>query len=217
MRSKEEAHDYRYFPEPDLPVVLISEPMVREIAASLPEMPQARRDRFSRVYGLSDYDAGVLTSSRELGDYFEQGLQAMSVNAKTFSNWLTVELLGKLNAEGKTIGHSPVPAGNLASLIGEIESGVLSGKIGKQVFAEMYATGHDPKTIIQQLGVSQISDPQALQQLVDDVLAKHPGPVGEYRAGKIQALGFLVGQVMKNSQGQADPKKINALLRERLK
>jgi len=215
MRGKEEAHDYRYFPEPDLPEMMITPEMTAEIKQELPELPRARRARFVQAYGLGDYDAQVLTSSRELADYFEQGA-ARTPAPKTLSNWLTVELLGKLNAEGKSIAQSPVSAEHLAALVNQIEGGKISGKMGKQVFAEMSAGGGDPESIIRKLGLSQISDPVAIGQLVDSAIAANPGPVSEYRAGKSQTFGFLVGQVLKASKGQADPKMVNQILKEKL-
>jgi len=214
MRSKEEAHDYRYFPEPDLPVVVVTPDWVENLRAGLPELPRARRRRLAEQYGLSVYDAGVLTAAPELADYFETA--ASAAPAKAVSNWLTVELLGKLNAEGKNILQSPITPVQLSRLVNLIESGQISGKIGKDVFADMYGTGKDPQQIEQAKGLSQISDVASLQKIVDEVLSANPGPVQDYRGGKAQSIGFLVGQVMKASQGQANPKLVNQILRERL-
>ncbi|NTV52353.1 MAG: Asp-tRNA(Asn)/Glu-tRNA(Gln) amidotransferase subunit GatB [Candidatus Firestonebacteria bacterium] len=214
LRSKEEAHDYRYFPEPDLPLINITAERLAEIRAALPELPRARRARFQAEYGLSEYDAGVLTASPELSAFFESAAQGTS--PKAVCNWLTVELLGKLNAEGKDISASPVSPAQLNALVRLIEAGEISGKIGKQVFAEMAVSGEDAPVVVKRLGLSQISDAGSLQKIVDQVLAAHPGPVAEYRAGKTATLGFLVGQVMKLSQGQANPQKVNELLRAAL-
>ncbi len=214
MRSKEEAHDYRYFPEPDLPRILITADMVEAVRSGLTELPQARRERFQSAYGLSEYDAGVLTATAELADYFEAA--AAGTNPKAVCNWLTVELLGKLNAEGKGIAESPITPGHLNALVRLIESGELSGKMGKQVFAEMAEKGEDPQSVVKRLGLSQISDVDSLKKIVDDVLAANAGPVVDYRGGKAASMGFLVGQVMKASRGQANPQKVNQLLREQL-
>lgn len=215
MRSKEEAHDYRYFPEPDLPVFVITEDMLAAQRSALPELPRVRRERLTRQYGLNAYDAGVLTAERALADYFEEAVAAPAP-AKTVCNWLTVELLGKLNAEGRSIAESPIAPRRLGELAALVETGKISGKIGKDVFAEMYATGKDPGAIVKEKGLSQISDAASLGKLVDEVIAANPGPVQDYRGGKAQSLGFLVGQVMKASRGQANPKLVNEILRERL-
>ncbi len=215
MRSKEDAHDYRYFPEPDLPVITITAEMREAISQSLPELPQARRQRFRQKYDLNEYSAGVLTSSRELADFFESMVDCQAP-PQAACNWLTVELLGKLNAEGRLITQSPVGPENLAKLVCMIESGKISGKIGKQVFAEMHQSGSAPEDIVAQRGFSQISDPGVLGKIVDEVLAAHPGPTAEYRSGKTQTMGFLVGRVMQASQGQANPKVVNRILQERL-
>ncbi len=215
MRSKEEAHDYRYFPEPDLPLIEVNEAMLEGAQAALPELPQAKRARFMKSYELNDYDAGVLTASRTLADYFEEALDT-GVTPKAVCNWLTVELLGRLHGEGKSIEESPMKPRQLAELVEHIEKGTISGKIGKQVFAEMMETGQDAGTVIARLGLVQISDPEALMAMVAEVLAANAGAVAEYHAGKAQALGFLVGQVMKASRGQANPKMVNQLLKQKL-
>ncbi len=215
MRSKEEAHDYRYFPEPDLPLIEVSDAMLNQAKLELPELPRAKRTRFMTDYGLSAYDAGVLASTRVLADYFEEALAAGSP-PKAVSNWLTVELLGRLNAEGKGIAEAPLKPKQLAELVDHVEKGTISGKIGKQVFTEMLATGEDAGTIIARHGLVQISDPETLAKIIDGVMAAQSDAVNEYRAGKDQALGFLVGQVMKASRGQANPKLVNQLLRKKM-
>ncbi|MCK5218793.1 Asp-tRNA(Asn)/Glu-tRNA(Gln) amidotransferase subunit GatB [bacterium] len=215
MRSKEEAHDYRYFPEPDLPVITITAEVREAIRQSLPELPQARRQRFRQKYALNEYNAGVLISSRELADFFESMVDCQAP-AQAACNWLTVELLGKLNAEGRRITQSPVSPEHLAELVRMIELGKISGKIGKKVFAEMFQSGRAPEDIVAKQGLSQISDPGVMRKMVDEVLAAHPGPTAEYRNGKTQTLGFLVGRVMQASGGQANPKLVNQILKERL-
>ncbi|MCK5241456.1 Asp-tRNA(Asn)/Glu-tRNA(Gln) amidotransferase subunit GatB [bacterium] len=217
MRSKEEAHDYRYFPEPDLPVVYLSEKMIADQQQQLPEMPQARRHRFQKEYGLSEYDAGVCTMSPAMAEYFEDAAKkavSAKVSAKTVCNWITVELQGKLKADGKEISNSPIASGQMAELTRLIERGKISGKMGKDVFADMYVTGKDPEVIVQEKGLSQISNSDEILKMVAAIIAANPNPVAEYKSGKTQTIGFLVGQVMKASQGQANPKLVNQILRD---
>ncbi|MEW6516729.1 MAG: Asp-tRNA(Asn)/Glu-tRNA(Gln) amidotransferase subunit GatB [candidate division FCPU426 bacterium] len=219
MRGKEEAHDYRYFPEPDLPLLELEPAWIEDRRRELPELPRARRERLQKLPQLTAYDAGVLTSSRMLADFFDAAVA--SAPPKAVSNWLTGDYLGRLNAEGKdleyeTIATLPISPSQLGQLATLTSSGEISSKIGKQVFEEMYATGKDPDEIIKSKGLSQISDPQALAKLVEQAIAENPGPAAEYRKGKQQALGFLVGQVMKASQGKANPQRVNQLLREKL-
>ncbi len=211
MRSKEEAHDYRYFPDPDLVPVVVARERVEEIRSQLPELPLVRRERFRQQYGLPDYASGVLTSERGLADYFEAA--AAGVDARTLSNWVMVELLGKLNEAGLVIEESPIPARSLAGLVTLIEAGKISGKIAKRVFAEMFSSGADPEAIVEREGLAQISDRNELRKVVKEVLTANPGPVADYRGGKKAALGFLVGQVMKATRGQANPGLVNQLLR----
>ena len=217
MRSKEEAHDYRYFPEPDLPEVSLDENFIASVRTSVPELPRARRNRLQDAFGLSGYDAGVLTSTRELADYYESAMQGRNPGlAKTTCNWLTVELLGRLNAERRSLSDTKVTPVRLGRLVEMIGQGTLSGKLAKHVFAAMFETGADPEDVVRDQGLAQISDRGALDRIVDDVLAAHPNPAAEYRAGKAQALGFLVGQVMKSTRGQANPRLVNEILQERL-
>jgi len=217
MRGKEEAHDYRYFPEPDLPLLEVGADRVAEIRSALPELPRARRERLIQAYGLSAYDAGVITAEKERADFFEDAVKARpQASPKTISNLLTGDLLGKLNADQKYLSQSSVTPVQLAAASTLVDSGQISATVAKQVFAETYATGKDPEQIVQEQGLTQISDAASLEKLVDEVLAAHPGPVAEFRGGKTQALGFLVGQVMKASAGRANPKRVNELLRARL-
>jgi len=219
MRMKEEAHDYRYFPEPDLPLVEISEQMLEEARAKIPELPKAVRARFIKNYDLSEYDAGVVTMTPALANYFDLAAQmaaAAGVPGKSVCNWITVELLGKLNQDNQSIETSPISAKQLAALTGLIETGKISGKIAKQVFSEMYTGSQDPEIIVQKRGLVQISDQGAVVKLVEDVMQANPSAVEEYRGGKTQTIGFFVGKVMQASKGQANPKMVNQILKERL-
>jgi len=215
MRGKEEAHDYRYFPEPDLVPLEISPAWVAEIAASLPEFPAERRQRFVQVYGLPEYDAAVLTASKALADFFEECTHRHR-DVKLVSNWIMSELLGYLNREGKEITESPVTPAQLAGLLKLIQEGVISGKIAKVVFEEMYQTGKSPEAIIREKGLIQITDQEELGRIVDQVLAENPGPVSDFRGGKEKALTALVGAVMRATKGKANPQLVNGLLREKL-
>ncbi|MCH7897159.1 MAG: Asp-tRNA(Asn)/Glu-tRNA(Gln) amidotransferase subunit GatB [candidate division NC10 bacterium] len=215
MRGKEEAHDYRYFPEPDLVPLEVSPAWVEEIAGSLPELPTDRRRRFVQAYGLPEYDAAVLTASKALADYFEECIQ-LHRDTKLVSNWIMSELLGYLNRDGKEITESPVTPAQVAALLKLIQEGVISGKIAKTVFEEMYQTRKNPETIVQEKGLVQISDREELNRIVDQVLDQNPGPVSDFKGGKEKALTALVGAVMRATKGKANPQLINDLLREKL-
>jgi len=215
MRGKEEAHDYRYFPDPDLLPLLIDEEWVERVRRSLPELPDARRTRFVRQFGLPSYDAGVLTADRELADYFEACL-TLFPQPKPASNWIMGPLLGLLNAAGVGIDRSPIPPAELAALLGLIEKGSISGKIAKTVFDEMAASGKAALAIVQEKGLAQISDTGAIEKVVQEVLAANPKEIEAYRNGKIKLMGFFVGEVMKATRGQANPKAVNELLRKML-
>ncbi len=215
MRGKEEAHDYRYFPDPDLLPLVIDDKWIEQVKNSLPELPDERRQRFIDHYGLPAYDAGVLTSSRQLADYFEQCLAGHN-NPKQVSNWIMGPLLGLLNAEGKTIDQSPVEAADLAELLDLVEQGTISGNMAKTVFEQMAASGKKAAQVVQEQGLKQVSDSDAIGQLVDQILSAHPDEVARYRNGQVKLLGFFVGQVMKASSGKANPKKVNEILRKRL-
>ena len=217
MRSKEEAHDYRYFPEPDLPPLELSEEFIVEIGASLPELPAHRRARFASELGLSAYDAGVLCADKNLADYFEAVITVSGKDsAKPSANWITTELLGRLNAGGKTITQSPVTHQNMGALLVLLRDNVISGKIGKTVFAEMYDTGTAPQKIIKDRGLVQITDEAAIARLCEQAIAQAPKAVTEYKAGKEAALGSIVGVVMKLSGGKANPGIVNKILKQRL-
>jgi aspartyl-tRNA(Asn)/glutamyl-tRNA(Gln) amidotransferase subunit B len=215
MRSKEYAHDYRYFLEPDLVPVTIPQQWIDEIRGTLPELPQERRARFVRQYTIPDYDAAVLTASKPLAGYYEEVVKAFP-EPKTASNWVMVELLGLLNKDGREITDSPIPPAGLAALLTMLNRGDISGKTAKMVFERMYQTGKSAALIVQEEGLTQISDQDELLRIVDEVLAQHPGPVADYRKGKVQSFTFLVGAVMKASRGKANPKSVNELLQTRL-
>ncbi|MBL8217575.1 MAG: Asp-tRNA(Asn)/Glu-tRNA(Gln) amidotransferase subunit GatB [Bryobacterales bacterium] len=215
MRSKEHAHDYRYFPEPDLVPVRVSEAWLNEIRGRMPELPGAMRKRFIEAYGLKEYDAGVLTQSRDIAEYYEAVAKA-SGDPKIAANWVMVELQGVLNAEGKTFAESPVTAQRLGELVGLIVKGTLSGKLAKDIFPKMYASGESAIVIMEREGLQQISDTGAIEKIVEDVLAANPKQVEQYKSGKTQVIGFLVGQVMKASKGQANPAMANEMLRAKL-
>jgi aspartyl-tRNA(Asn)/glutamyl-tRNA(Gln) amidotransferase subunit B len=215
MRSKEHAHDYRYFPEPDLPPLRIGEEKLAAVAGTMPELPAARRTRFIESYGLREYDAGVLTATRPLSDYFER-VAAVSHDARAAANWVMGDLAGALKEAGKEIVESPVSAENLGALVAMIAEKKISGKLAKEIFPKMFETGEEANTIIEREGLAQINDEGALGKIVDEVIAANRKQVEQYRSGKTAVIGFLVGQVMKASRGQADPEAVNRLLKERL-
>ena len=215
LRSKEDAHDYRYFPEPDLVPLRISEKWREQIHASMPELPQAKRARFIDVYGLKEYDAQVLTSSRALAEYYEE-VADISKEPRIAANWVMGELAALLKAAGREIGDCPVHARHLGELVRLIVDGELSGKLAKDVLPKMLETGEPAATIIDREGLKQISDTGALEKLVDEVLAANPKQVEQYKGGKTTVIGFLVGQVMKASRGQANPATLNEMLKAKL-
>ena len=214
MRSKEESHDYRYFPDPDLLPLEFSQAFVDGLKAELPELPDAKHDRFESELGLSAYDAGVLVAEKEIADYFETA--AAGRDAKTVANWVTGTLFAALNKSGKSIGQSPVTAEQLGGLMDLMADGTISGKIAKDVFEEMFETGKDADTVVDEKGLKQVSDSGAIEAMIDEVLAANPDKAEEYRAGKVQLLGFFVGQVMKASGGKANPGVVNEVLRAKL-
>jgi aspartyl-tRNA(Asn)/glutamyl-tRNA(Gln) amidotransferase subunit B len=215
MRSKEEAHDYRYFPEPDLPPLELSREWIDAICRSLPELPDAQRRRFVQQYGLPEYDAGLLTQSPALATYFEAAAAAAG-NAKAASNWIMGELTRKMNDLGVDISRVGVAPDALAGLIRLVDSGRISSPIAKQVFEKMYGSGRSAQEIVDAEGLSRIDDQPAIEQAVRDVLAAHADAVAQYRAGKQQTFGFLVGQVMKATGGKANPGMVNQVLRRAL-
>jgi len=215
MRGKEEAHDYRYFPDPDLVPLTLAAADVDRWRSELPELPAARRARFVTDFGLSDYDADVLTAERDLADYFEQTVAA-GADPKKAANWMQSELLRECNLSGQSPLACLLPPSGLAGLIDLIDKGVISGKIAKQIFPDLYANGADPAEYVHQKGLAQISDTTALEESVDAVLAANPAEVEAYRGGKTKLMGFFVGQIMKATKGQANPALVNELLRKKL-
>ncbi len=215
MRSKEEAHDYRYFPDPDLVPVVIDEEWVQSVRDGLPELPDAKKERFTALLGLPAHDAQVLTSSKALADYFETVVKAHP-HPKTVSNWIQSELLRELNRDEREIDACPVTPQALAELLELMGSGVLSGKIAKTVFQEMYATGERASSIVEAQGLVQVTDTGAIEVVIEEVLGENPEEVRLYGEGKEKLFGFFVGQVMKKTKGKANPKLVNDLLRKKL-
>lgn len=215
LRSKEQAHDYRYFPDPDLPPLVLTQEYVDAIKKSLPELPDEKKNRFIKQYKLPLYDASVLVAEKESADYFENVAKNVK-DAKQAANWVMGELFGALNKDGKTIAETPVTAEQMAELIGLIEDETISGKIAKQVFADMFETGQNPKTIVEQKGLVQITDTSEIEKIIDDVLAANADKVAEYKSGKDKLFGFFVGQTMQKTQGKANPALVNQILKKKL-
>ena len=215
MRSKEEAHDYRYFPEPDLVPLRVSEQWLARIREAMPELPASKRARFLGEYGLREYDADVLTQSRAASEYFEN-VARVSGDPKIAANWVMGDLMGLLKSQGKEISESPVTAQNLGDLVKRIASGELSGKLAKEIFPKMFATGEAPGAIMEREGLKQISDSSALEKVIADVIAANPKQVEQYKGGKTTVLNFLVGQAMKATRGQANVAVVTDLLKQKL-
>ncbi|MBH0188006.1 MAG: Asp-tRNA(Asn)/Glu-tRNA(Gln) amidotransferase subunit GatB [Nitrospira sp.] len=215
MRSKEDAHDYRYFPDPDLVPLKLDKEWVEGFMSSLPELPAARGTRFVSAYGLPEYDAGILTSSKGLAEYFESCVRLFH-QPKTVSNWVMGELTRELNNSGTDVSTSPVSPERLVELLKMVDQGTISLKVAREIFPEVYSSGKAPVQIVQEKGLTQVSDEGALDKIIDEVLAKSPAQVAQFKEGKQQVVGFLVGQVMKASGGKANPGKVNELLKKRL-
>jgi aspartyl-tRNA(Asn)/glutamyl-tRNA(Gln) amidotransferase subunit B len=216
MRSKEEANDYRYFPDPDLLPVVLDEAFIEGVRAALPELPDQKADRFAREHGLSRYDAGVLTASREIANYYEAVVGTLGGEAKLAANWVMGDLSGFLNRDNLEIGQSPVGAKRLAGLLARIGDGTISGKIAKEVFEAMWDGLSDADAIIDAKGLRQITDTTAIERVIAEVMAANPGQLAAYRSGKDKLFGFFVGQVMKATGGKANPAQVNDLLRKML-
>jgi aspartyl-tRNA(Asn)/glutamyl-tRNA(Gln) amidotransferase subunit B len=216
MRSKEEANDYRYFPDPDLLPLAIDEATIDAVRATLPELPDAKAARFVREHGLSDYDAGVLTGSRELAAYYETVVRALGGQPKLAANWVMGELSGALNKDNLEVGQSRVGAEALAALLARIVDNTISGKIAKEVFEAMWSEGKTADAIIEARGLKQITDTSAIEKAIDEVMAQNPGQLADYRSGKDKLFGFFVGQVMKATGGKANPAQLNDLLKKKL-
>lgn len=214
LRSKEEAHDYRYFPEPDLVPFVIDREWVNKIRGTMPELPAAMRKRFQSL-GLSEYDAGVITSQKEMAHYYDQALKDFT-DAKTLANWVMGDLSGLLKARGSGFEDSPIAPKQLAEMLKLVQKGEISGKIAKSVIEEMYDSGKDAEVIVKEKGLAQISDEGELEKIVEDIIVNNPKSVSDFKSGKENALGFLVGQVMKATKGQANPGLVNRLLRSKL-
>jgi aspartyl-tRNA(Asn)/glutamyl-tRNA(Gln) amidotransferase subunit B len=217
MRSKEEANDYRYFPDPDLPPLVVDEQLVEQVRATLPELPEAKRHRFVEQYALPEYDAATLTDSRELADYFENTVKASGAEAKLVANWIMGDLSSLLNRHEKTIGESPVSVELMAGLLKRIADNTISGKIAKDVLEAMWNGEGEADAVIEKRGLKQITDTGAIEAIVDEVIANNPEQLADFRAGKDKLLGFFVGQVMKASKGKANPAQVNELLAKKLK
>lgn len=215
MRGKEEAHDYRYFPDPDLLPLIVDDDWIDRLKTRIPELPQERKQRFINDYQLSDESADILTSSRSLADYFEDCLKDFP-DARQVSNWILVSLLGLLNTQNKTIEQSPISANDMAQLLKLIDDGTISGKIAKTVFEEMAVSGKNPQQIVKEKGLVQVSDASALEDIVIRVLQQHPDEVAAFKNGKTKLIGFFVGQIMKETRGKANPKIVNQILNQKL-
>jgi aspartyl-tRNA(Asn)/glutamyl-tRNA(Gln) amidotransferase subunit B len=213
MRTKEEAHDYRYFPDPDLLPLELDDALIARLEAGLPELPDAKMARFVEQYGLSAYDAEVLVAEKATADYFERAAEGR--DAKLAANWVTGDLFGALNRKGLDIAQAPVTADRLRKLFGMIQAGAISGRIAKDVFQRMFETGADPEQVVAEQGLAQISDTGALEAIVDELIAANPAQVASYQNNP-KALGWFVGQVMKATKGQANPQLVNGLLRQKL-
>jgi aspartyl-tRNA(Asn)/glutamyl-tRNA(Gln) amidotransferase subunit B len=221
MRSKEEAHDYRYFPEPDLVPVLVDQEWIDSVKASLPEFPAVRRDRYVSEFKLPKYDADILTAERELADYFESVVKNLNKkNEETYklaSNWTMVDILRVVNDEHISVSDFPISPENLSAMIGLIVDGTISGKIAKDVFEEMLKTKESPKAIVEKKGLMQVSDESAIEKVIDEILANNQEQVEQYKSGKEQVFGFFVGQTMKAMKGKANPKVVNEMLKRKLR
>ena len=220
LRSKEEANDYRYFPDPDLPPLVVDGGTMASILRSLPELPAARFARYQQTLGISGDDARTLVSDRMLADFFDAAVRAhpspSAAGGRLIANWILTELLGALNKDGRTIVLSPMPPERLTALVVLVETGVISGKIGKEIFEESYRTGEDPAAIVERRGVQQISDEPLLWSIIDRIVGANPKQATEYANGKDGLFGFFVGQVMKETQGRANPVMTTDLLHKRL-
>ncbi|MDP3286207.1 MAG: Asp-tRNA(Asn)/Glu-tRNA(Gln) amidotransferase subunit GatB, partial [Desulfobacterales bacterium] len=215
MRGKEEAHDYRYFPDPDLLPLVIDDSWINELTKRLPELPDEKKERFISEYGLPEYDAGLLTSAVEIAAYFEACVKEFD-SPKTVSNWVMGALLGLLNTKGKTIEESPVSSSNLARLLKLIDQNIISGKIAKMVFEEMAETGKSPEEIIREKDLVQVTDVSSIEEIIIKLISSCPKEVEDYKAGKIKVLGFFVGRIMKETKGKANPEIVNRILKEKL-
>ena len=215
MRSKEDAHDYRYFPDPDLLPLKLEQKLIEDLKKSLPELPDNKKERFIQEYGLNSYEANVLVSEKEISDYYEE--VAKLSDKKLAATWMMGDLFAMLNNKGLNISNSPISAKNFAELVQSIKSGEISGRIAKEVFEIMVESGDNPKKIIESKGMKQQSDPKELEKMINEILSKNKDKVDQYKAGKEKLFGFFVGQVMKLSGGKANPQLTNEILKKLLK
>ncbi len=215
MRSKEEAHDYRYFPDPDLTPLKISKDFIEELKKELPEAPHLRKDRFKVQYSINDYDAGVLTSEKDIADFYEKACKGGG-NAKSICNWISTELLGSLKDSKTSIYSTKVKPLHISQLVQLIEQGKITGKTGKSIFQEMLSTGNDPEKIVESQGLTQIQDTSEIEKIIEQVIQANPKPVEDFKAGKKNAVGFLVGQAMRLSKGKANPEIVQSILVKKL-
>lgn len=216
MRSKEEANDYRYFPDPDLLPLIITDTMIEDVRQNLPELPQQKRQRFMDQYGLSTYDASILVSSRDMAEFYENVVSESGKQPKLAANWIASELLGALNKAGLDITESPISSQQLGKLVSRIADGTISGKIGKTIFEALWNKEGEVDDIIEKRGLKQVSDSGAIEKLIDEIIAANPSQVAEYRSGKDKLFGFFVGQAMKASGGKMNPAQLNDLLKKKL-
>ena len=215
MRDKEEAHDYRYFPDPDLVPIFLTDEEINAIKDSMPELPAAKKNRYINEFGLSEYDASILTNSRFTAEYFEQCV-AEYRSPKAVCNYIMVDMLKMLNENNMETSQIPVPSANLCGLLKMVEDGVVNSSVGRQVFEEMFKTGKPPAQIVEEKGLKQIDDTEAIQKLVLKIIEENPKPVADYRSGNKKAMTFFVGQVMKATKGKANPKTVNELVKKEL-
>lgn len=215
MRSKEQAHDYRYFPEPDLVSVIVDKPWLNEVEAAMPELPDQKMDRFVNEFGLPVYDAEILTGSRKLAEYFEECVKLYN-DPKTVGNWIMVDLMKNLNTSGISIDECKITPQHLTDMLRMMEKGIISGKIAKTVFDEMFSSGKAAEVIVKEQNLVQITDTAALEKMIDEVIAANPKSVADFKSGKEKAFGFFVGQIMRATKGKANPEVTNKILREKL-
>jgi aspartyl-tRNA(Asn)/glutamyl-tRNA(Gln) amidotransferase subunit B len=215
MRTKEEANDYRYMPDPDLSPIYVDQAWIDEIRASIPELPDDRKKRFINEFGIPEYDASLITASKPLADFFEAAAKE-NKNVKAISNWIMGDLMKKLNDTGLEPSDIPFAPGNLSILVSLIDTNIISGKIAKQVFDIMWDTGEDPADIVEKKGLKVVTDTGAIRSVVIQVISANPKSVEDYKSGKTKAMGFLIGQIMRETKGKADPQAVNRLLKEEL-
>jgi aspartyl-tRNA(Asn)/glutamyl-tRNA(Gln) amidotransferase subunit B len=213
MRSKEEAHDYRYFPEPDLAPIIIDDAWIKKAKSELPELPDAKKARLMKEKGLDEYNAELIVADKKFASYFDKAAEATK-DAKALANWMLGDVSAYLNSESTTIEHFPISPEHLAEMVNLIDKGVLSSKLAKKVFAEMLKNDKAPAQLVKELGLEQVSDAGAIQAMVDEVIAANPQSVADIKGGKDKAIGFLVGQVMKKSRGKANPGMVNQMIKK---